>query len=72
MSLTDDFFKLTIFSNISFRNTMRVSNCLDPDQDPPLSGPKPFAEVKVAANNERVKIFSSCKIGPSQRRLAKV
>ena len=37
-SLADFFFKLT-FSKKSFRNTIRVSNCLDLDQDRHFVGP---------------------------------
>ena len=29
---SDDFFFKSTFSKISFRNTIRVSNCFDPDQ----------------------------------------
>ena len=31
-----EFFQNQLFSKNSFRNTFRVSNCLDPDQDPSI------------------------------------
>ena len=36
-----DFFQHLIFSKNSFRNTIRVSNGLDPDQDLHVVGPDP-------------------------------
>ena len=58
-----DFFKIT-FSKTSFKNTIRVSNGLDPDQDRRFVGPdlgtnclqRLSADKKVAASKERVKI----------------
>ena len=47
--LCASFFKITSFILNSFRNTIRVSNCLDPDQDRHFVGPdlglKLFAKV---------------------------
>ena len=37
--LSADFFSKLTFSKQSFRNTIRVSNCLDPDQDRLNVGP---------------------------------
>ena len=34
------FFKINFFSNKSFRNTIRLSNCLDPDQAQHFVGPE--------------------------------
>ena len=34
-----DFFKINFFSKISFRNTIKVSNCLELDQDKHSVGP---------------------------------
>ena len=57
------FFKIT-FSKTSFKNTIRVSNGLDPDQDRNFVGPnlgtnclqRLSADKKVAASKERVKM----------------
>ena len=39
VSSADFFFTNSTFSPNSFRNTIRVSNCLDPDQDRHYVGP---------------------------------
>ena len=71
------FSKLT-FSKNSFRNTIRVSNCLDPDQDRPFVGPNlgPNCLQRLYEDNlsgkamniykqlsRRMKLFSSVVIG---------
>ena len=52
--LSDDFFSKLTFSNISFRNTIRVSNSLDPDQDRHSVGPDLGANCfqRLSADNK--------------------
>ena len=67
LSSTDFFFKIKFLKN-SFRNSIRVSNSLDPDQDQQNAGPdldqtvckgyKPMS--KVTAIKEKVKLLESC------------
>ena len=52
------FFKINFLKKISFRNTIRVSNCLDPDHGPNLGRnclQRLSATTKVAACTKRVK-----------------
>ena len=52
------FFKIIFFKRTSFRNTIRVTNSLDPDQDQcsvdPNLGPKLFVMTKVAASRQNM------------------
>ena len=66
------FFKNGLFSKNSFKNTIRVSNCLDPDQDRqnvgPDLGPDCLQRLSaidfffVAASMERVNMHFECLI----------
>ena len=68
--LSDDFFQNKLFSSKhSFRNTIRVSNSLDPDQDRLSVGPdlgpdcfeKGYQQMpNIDANKERVKQIHKC------------
>ena len=55
-----DFFSTSTFSKNSFRNTIRVSNGLDPDQDQPDLGPNCLQKLsaddtKVTTTRKRIK-----------------
>ena len=53
-----DFFK-KIFKKISFRNTIRVSNSLDPDQVQHFVGPDLFVCVEVLRPSQPNGVMSS-------------
>ena len=57
--MANKFFINPIFSKDSFRNTIRVSNSLDPDQaghfEVPDLGPNCLQMTKVATSRQRVK-----------------
>ena len=60
---SDDFFSKLTFSKITFRNTIGISNSLDPDQDKRNVGPdlgpnclqRLSADDNLATSKERVK-----------------
>ena len=61
MQLSSDFFSKSFFSKTSFRNTIRMSNSLDPDQAPHFVGPDlgPNCLEKLSADDtskQRVKV----------------
>ena len=60
LPLSADFFKI-IFSKNSFRNTIRVSNSLDPDQDRRSVGPNlgPNCLQRLSADDKSGRLVST-------------
>ena len=55
--LSADFFENKFFSKNSFRNTIRVSNRLGPDQDRHFVGPNlgPYSLQRLSANHKSLR-----------------